>query len=95
MSTVRRTTLILPLLLAGLLYSVPASAQVDFTGVWNGNTNAEDGPERLNRINRPGDRRGDIDHTRRRNFAEKHERATFGLTAVSRVDLDPAKHGLE
>ena len=27
--------------------------------------------------------------------AEKHERATFGLTAVSRVDLDPAKHGLE
>jgi len=46
MSTARRATLILPLLLTGLLYSVPASAQVDFTGVWNGNTNAEDGPER-------------------------------------------------
>ena len=32
----------------GLLLSAsaPASAQVDFTGVWNGNTNAEDGPER-------------------------------------------------
>jgi hypothetical protein len=26
--------------------SVPAFAQIDFTGVWNGNTNAEDGPER-------------------------------------------------
>jgi hypothetical protein len=26
--------------------SSPAIAQVDFTGVWNGNTNAEDGPER-------------------------------------------------
>ena len=46
MSTARRATLILPLVLAGLLCSVPASAQVDFTGVWNGNTNAEDGPER-------------------------------------------------
>jgi hypothetical protein len=29
-----------------LCSSVPASAQIDFTGVWNGNTNAEDGPER-------------------------------------------------
>ncbi len=29
-----------------LLASTPAFAQVDFTGVWNGNTNAEDGPER-------------------------------------------------
>src|SRR4029453_9744254 len=46
MSIVRRATLILPILLTGMLYSVPASAQVDFTGVWNGNTNAEDGPER-------------------------------------------------
>jgi hypothetical protein len=26
--------------------SAPAFAQIDFTGVWNGNTNAEDGPER-------------------------------------------------
>jgi hypothetical protein len=29
-----------------LLASTPAFAQVDFTGVWNGATNAEDGPER-------------------------------------------------
>jgi hypothetical protein len=29
-----------------LLSAAPASAQIDFTGVWNGNTNAEDGPER-------------------------------------------------
>jgi hypothetical protein len=29
-----------------LCASAPAFAQVDFTGVWNGNTNAEDGPER-------------------------------------------------
>jgi hypothetical protein len=29
-----------------LLSSAPASAQIDFTGVWNGNTNSEDGPER-------------------------------------------------
>jgi hypothetical protein len=29
-----------------LCSSAPASAQIDFTGVWNGNTNAEDGPER-------------------------------------------------
>ena len=41
-----RVALILPLLVAALLYGAPASAQVDFTGVWNGNTNAEDGPER-------------------------------------------------
>ncbi len=41
-----RVALILPLLLAAVLASAPASAQVDFTGVWNGNTNAEDGPER-------------------------------------------------
>jgi hypothetical protein len=34
------------LLTAMLVSSVPASAQIDFTGVWNGNTNAEDGPER-------------------------------------------------
>jgi hypothetical protein len=42
-----RTVLVLPFLLAVLLVpSVPAFAQVDFTGVWNGNTNSEDGPER-------------------------------------------------
>ena len=42
-----RTALVLPFLLAVLLVpSVPAFAQIDFTGVWNGNTNAEDGPER-------------------------------------------------
>jgi hypothetical protein len=46
MANAGRATLILPLLLAAMLSSVPASAQVDFTGVWNGNTNAEDGPER-------------------------------------------------
>src|SRR3990167_6890990 len=46
MSRTRRGTFISLLLLAGLLYGTPASAQVDFTGVWNGNTNAEDGPER-------------------------------------------------
>ena len=34
------------LLAAMLVSSIPASAQIDFTGVWNGNTNAEDGPER-------------------------------------------------
>ena len=27
--------------------ATPAFAQVDFTGVWNANTNAEDGPERV------------------------------------------------
>jgi hypothetical protein len=35
--------LVLGLILAG---AAPAFAQVDFTGVWNSNTNAEDGPER-------------------------------------------------
>jgi len=30
-----------------VLAGVPAFAQIDFTGVWSGNTNAEDGPERL------------------------------------------------
>jgi hypothetical protein len=29
-----------------LLVSVPSFAQIDFTGVYNGNTNSEDGPER-------------------------------------------------
>jgi hypothetical protein len=29
-----------------LFLGVPAFAQIDFTGVWNGNTNSEDGPER-------------------------------------------------
>jgi hypothetical protein len=36
----------LPFLAMMLLAGVPAYAQVDFTGVWQGNTNAEDGPER-------------------------------------------------
>jgi len=30
-----------------LIAGTPAFAQVDFTGVWNANTNAEDGPERV------------------------------------------------
>ena len=46
MSNGRGVAIVLTTLLAATLYSVPASAQVDFTGVWNGNTNAEDGPER-------------------------------------------------
>jgi hypothetical protein len=35
-------------MLLGMLLcaSVPAYAQIDFTGVWNGDTNREDGPER-------------------------------------------------
>src|SRR5690606_26783000 len=41
-----RARLVVFVLAAMLCTSVPASAQVDFTGVWNGNTNAEDGPER-------------------------------------------------
>jgi hypothetical protein len=46
MSNVRRGTFLSIFLLIGLFWAAPASAQVDFTGVWNGNTNAEDGPER-------------------------------------------------
>ena len=47
MRNVSRATVVVPLL-AGLmlLVGVPAFAQIDFTGVWNGNTNSEDGPER-------------------------------------------------
>ena len=41
-----RAAIVVPALVAVMLCSAPASAQVDFTGVWNGNTNAEDGPER-------------------------------------------------
>jgi hypothetical protein len=44
---ISRAGIVLPMLFGTLLVaSAPASAQVDFTGVWNGNTNAEDGPER-------------------------------------------------
>jgi hypothetical protein len=47
MSRVGRAAVIGCFVLAAMLVSsVPASAQIDFTGVWNGNTNAEDGPER-------------------------------------------------
>lgn len=47
MRDVGRARLAGPFVLAIVLFSsVPASAQIDFTGVWNGNTNAEDGPER-------------------------------------------------
>jgi hypothetical protein len=43
-----RATRVLPFVIAVVLgSSAPASAQVDFTGVWNGLTNAEDGPERV------------------------------------------------
>jgi hypothetical protein len=42
-----RAKLVIPLVLGMILVGrAPAFAQVDFTGVWNGNTNAEDGPER-------------------------------------------------
>jgi hypothetical protein len=42
-----RARVVAPLFLGLMLCaSAPAVAQVDFTGVWNGNTNAEDGPER-------------------------------------------------
>ena len=47
MSSLGRATLIGAFLLAATFAaSAPAAAQVDFTGVWNSNTNAEDGPER-------------------------------------------------
>ena len=43
-----RTRTVMLLMLGVLLVSgTPAFAQVDFTGVWNPNTNAEDGPERV------------------------------------------------
>jgi hypothetical protein len=45
MFTARRSAIVLSVCVL-LLAAAPASAQVDFTGVWNGNTNAEDGPER-------------------------------------------------
>jgi hypothetical protein len=47
MSSAGRAVIVISSLVAILfLSSAPASAQIDFTGVWNGNTNAEDGPER-------------------------------------------------
>ncbi len=43
-----KTRTVMLLMLGVLLVSgTPAFAQVDFTGVWNPNTNAEDGPERV------------------------------------------------
>ena len=47
MRNVSRARIVVPLLFVLLLLAdVPAFAQIDFTGVWNGNTNSEDGPER-------------------------------------------------
>ena len=47
MHNVRRARIVAPMLLGLMLFlGVPAFAQIDFTGVWNGNTNSEDGPER-------------------------------------------------
>ena len=47
MRKVGRARIAVPCVLAIVLFSsVPAFAQIDFTGVWNGNTNSEDGPER-------------------------------------------------
>ena len=47
MHSASRTRIVVPLLLGVMLFfGVPAFAQIDFTGVWNGNTNSEDGPER-------------------------------------------------
>ena len=48
MSSAGRVTIVVPLLMgAMLLASVPAFAQVDFTGVWNPRLGDEDNPERL------------------------------------------------
>src|SRR5262245_11251117 len=47
MHNASRTRIVVPLFLGLMLFvGVPAFAQIDFTGVWNGNTNSEDGPER-------------------------------------------------
>ena len=47
MHNASRAKSVVPLLLGLMLLSgVPAFAQIDFTGVYNGNTNSEDGPER-------------------------------------------------
>lgn len=47
MHRVSRAKIVVPLVAALMLFfGVPAFAQIDFTGVWNGNTNSEDGPER-------------------------------------------------
>ena len=46
MKGTRTGTVMLLMLGVLLIAGTPAFAQVDFTGVWNGNTNAEDGPER-------------------------------------------------
>jgi hypothetical protein len=43
-----RAGLVVPFVLGMMVASgVPAYAQIDFTGVWNPNTNSEDGPERV------------------------------------------------
>ena len=48
MRNASRARIVVPLLLALILLAgIPAFAQIDFTGVWTGNTNLEDGPERL------------------------------------------------
>jgi hypothetical protein len=47
MQNASRARIVFPLLCGLILLTgVPAFAQIDFTGVWNGNTNSEDGPER-------------------------------------------------
>jgi hypothetical protein len=47
MRNVSRARTVVPLLLGLMLIGgAPAFAQIDFTGVWGGNTNSEDGPER-------------------------------------------------
>ncbi len=42
-----RAAFVLVVTVTWLFAAAPASAQVDFTGVWNANTNDEDGPERV------------------------------------------------
>ena len=47
MGNAKRARIVVPVFLGlTLLISAPAFAQIDFTGVYQGNTNSEDGPER-------------------------------------------------
>jgi hypothetical protein len=47
MHNASRARIVVPMLFGLMLFvGVPAFAQIDFTGVWNGDTNSEDGPER-------------------------------------------------
>jgi hypothetical protein len=47
MHNANRARFVVPMLLGlTLFFGVPAFAQIDFTGVYQGNTNSEDGPER-------------------------------------------------